>query len=229
MQKTKFRQKISNIYISLGILFCILAVALLIYPQLPHIFNTLSINSPEKEEEKLTQPVYEKQQPPEEIEKEFGVTLPSIDSSLPKTNHIKIPTIGVDAQIQEGENYEEALDDGPWIVPDYGDPESRYLGETSKSIIIASHRFGYSSWTEEKRRKISFFNLPETKVGDRVVIIWNQREYVYEIVEIGESTYVEDYDTDIVLYTCRYFNSPVRIFRYANLVLINGEVPESNQ
>lgn len=227
MQKDKFKQRVSNIYISIGILFCILAIVLLVYPQLPYIFNTFSINTPEKEQQKLTQPIYEEEQPTEEKEEEPELTLPSIDPSLPETNHIKIPVIGVDAQIQEGENYEEALDKGPWIVPDYADPESRYLGETSKSIIIASHRFGYSSWSEEKRRKISFFNLPETKVGDRIVIVWNQREYVYEIVEVGESTYVEDYDTDLVLYTCRYFNSPVRIFRYANLVLINKEVPKS--
>ena len=93
--------------------------------------------------------------------------------------------------------------------------------------MIASHRFGYSSWSEEKRRLISFFNLPETKVGNRITIIWNQRKYVYEIVEVGETTYVENYDTDLILYTCRYYNSPVRIFRYANLVLINDEVPQS--
>jgi sortase (surface protein transpeptidase) len=228
MAKKSFRSKIGGLYISFGVLFLLLAGVLLIYPQLPHILNTLSINTPEKEEENITQPIYAQEEEPVVEEPEEPVlTLPDSDPTLPEQNYIIIPKIGVDAVIQEGEDSEAALENGPWIVPDYATPESRYLEETPRSVIIASHRFGYSSWSEQKRREISFFNLPETKIGDRIIVIWNQREYVYEIVEVGETTYVEEYDTDLILYTCRYFNSPVRIFRYANLVLINDEVPET--
>jgi LPXTG-site transpeptidase (sortase) family protein len=225
--KKNVREKIGGIYITVGIFFCILAVALLAYPQLPYILNATSISSPEKEEENLTEPIFAQEKEEEEVIEEPTLELPEKDTDLPEENYIVIPKIGVNAVIQTGENAEEALDKGPWIVNDYADPESRYLQETSKSIIIASHRFGYSSWSDEKRTKISFFNLPNTKVGDRVTVIWNQREYVYEIVEVGETTYVEEYDTDLILYTCRYYNSPIRIFRYANLVFINGEVPET--
>jgi sortase (surface protein transpeptidase) len=228
MGKKSFRSKIGGLYITFGVVFVVLAAALLIYPQLPHILNTLSINTPEKEEENITEPIYaEEKEPEDEPTTEPEITLPDIDPTLPDKNYILIPKIGVDAQIQEGEDAEAALENGPWIVPDYATPESRYLEETPRSVIIASHRFGYSSWSEQKRREISFFNLPETKKGDRIVVIWNQREYVYEIVEEGQTTYVEEYDTDLILYTCRYFNSPVRIFRYANLVLINDEAPET--
>lgn len=224
MSKKRIKSKIGDIYITVGVTFCILAILLLAYPQLPYLLSAISVNTPKKEEEKITQPIFEEETFEEVIE---GATLelPKKDFDLPKENYIIIPKIGVNSQIQVGSNAEEALDSGPWIVNDYADPESRYLRETSKSIIIASHRFGYSSWSEEKRRLISFFNLPETNVGDRIIIVWDQREYVYEIVEIGDTTYVENYDTDLILYTCRYYNSPIRIFRYANLVLINDETP----
>ena len=227
MKKKEFRNKIGHTYIRIGIFFFVIAGVLLIYPQFPYILNILSVNTPEKEEDTITQPIFSKEQvyTQEEPEEEL-LTLPDIDSDLSKENYIVIPKIGVDTIIQEGEDSQKALENGPWIVPDYATPENRYLGETTKSIIIASHRFGYSSWSEEKRRLISFYNLPNTKIGDRIILIWDQREYVYEIVEVGQTTYVEDYDTDLILYTCKYFNTPERIFRYANLVTINGEVPE---
>lgn len=228
MDKKRAKEKLGGIYIFVGVVFCLIAIILLAYPQLPYILNAVSINSPEKEEEKISKPIFEEEEEEEEeVVEEPTLELPPIDPDLPEENYIIIPKIGVNAVIQTGENAGEALDKGPWIVNDYSDPESRYLQETTRSIIIASHRFGYSSWSEEKRTRISFFNLPETKIGDRVTVIWNQREYVYEIVQVGETTYVEKYDTDLILYTCRYYNSPIRIFRYANLVLINDEVPQT--
>lgn len=217
-------KKIGNTYITVGVIFCILAVILLAYPQLPHILNAVSINSPEKEEERISKPIYIEEQNEVIVEKPV-LELPPRDFSLPDENYLIIPKVGVDSVIQTGSDADEELDEGPWLIPDYANPESRYLKETNRSIVIASHRFGYSSWSEEKRRRISFFSLPETQEGDRVKILWNQREYIYEIVEVGETAYVEDYDTDLILYTCKYYNTPTRIFRYANLVYINGEVP----
>ena len=99
------------------------------------------------------------------------------------------------------------------MVPEFGDPIN-----SEKTIIIAAHRFGYSYWSREERSVVSFYNLPKTGIGDTVSIIWDQREFVYEIYKAEESTYITDYDADLILYTCKYFNSPVRIFRYAKTV-----------
>jgi len=222
--KTKVRKRVGSIYITLGVFFCFCAVVLLAYPQLPYILNSLSLNTPEIEAENIALPVYE-----EEIEEvvpvitEQKIVLPTSKAELPEANKIYIPSIGVNADIQTGEDPNLALDKGPWIVPDYANPENRYLQQTDRSIIIASHRFGYSSWSEQMRNSISFFKLPDTKIGDSIVLIWNQREYIYEIVDTDQDTHIKGRDSDLILYTCMYYNSPSRIFRYADLVSINGE------
>ena len=223
MKREKIINTTGNIYIIIGAILTFASLSLLAYPQLPYIFNKLNISSPEVEAETLQIPVTENkeddtEQPPEPPQ----ITLPE-KIPLTETNTLIIPKIGVKAKIITGKDPLKALDKGPWIVYDYANPEQNYLGETTKSIIIASHRFGYSSWTTEYRNKISFFNLPNTKIGDKVIIIWNQREYIYQIFKLDENKYIKDIDADLILYTCKYYNSPIRIFRFANLVSINGE------
>jgi sortase (surface protein transpeptidase) len=220
------QKRVGNIYISIGVFFCICAVLLLAYPQLPLILNILTINSPEIEKDSITQEVFAEDdiiEEEEEEEVEEMIVLPFKKLELPTVNKLYIPKIGVSADIQTDEDPNIALDKGPWIVPDYADPESRYLKETFRPILIASHRFGYSSWSQEKRNSISFLNLPNTNIGDIVILVWNQREYTFEIFDMDESTFVRETDADLILYTCMYYNSPLRIFRYAYLTTINGE------
>jgi sortase (surface protein transpeptidase) len=223
------QRKIGNIYIGVGVFFCVCAILLLAYPQLPLILNVLSLNSPEIERDSITQPIFAQEEGEEEIEIEIEeeeeedlIILPPRKLELPNINRIYIPKIGVSADLQTDENPNVALDKGPWMVPDYGNPENRYLQETIRPILIASHRFGYSSWSQQKRNSISFFNLPNTGIGDTVIIIWGQREYMYTIFDMDESTFVRETDADLILYTCMYYNSPNRIFRYAYLTTING-------
>ena len=224
MKKQQIFDIAGTTYTIIGGIFCFAALALLAYPQLPAIFNKLNLNSPEKEAQTLNTPVSTDTTTPNSEEPNTPqITLPQRDTSLTEKNTIIIPKIGVNAEIMAGEDSTEALKLGPWIVYDFANPEQNYLQETTKSVIIASHRFGYSSWSTEYRNLISFFNLPKTIVGDNIVIIWNQREYIYKIVAAEESTYVKDTDADLILYTCKYYNSPIRIFRYANLITINGE------
>ena len=56
----------------------------------------------------------------------------------------------------------------------------------------------------------------ELKVGDKVTIIWEQRQYEYTIYSTVTGTHVSDYNANLILYTCQLWNSPVRIFIYAN-------------
>jgi sortase (surface protein transpeptidase) len=148
-------------------------------------------------------------------ERELEAYQPPLDPSLPKENRLRIPKIGVDTPILEEsqENFEDALKRGVWRAPDFGTPyERRY------PTILVAHRYGYLSWSDAYRRKNSFFSLPKLSPGDRVEIIWQQRKYTYEIYGGYESELVTDYTADLILYTCRFLESSVRIFRYAKLV-----------
>jgi len=85
-------------------------------------------------------------------------------------------------------------------------------------VILSAHRFGYLEWTNEYRRKNSFFNLPKLEEGDEIELIWDQRRFVYRVVRIVEGEEIDDYSTDLILYTCKYLVSPVRVIVYASRV-----------
>jgi LPXTG-site transpeptidase (sortase) family protein len=144
-------------------------------------------------------------------------TIPPKDTSLPEGHYLNIPRIGVDTIIWEGEgsNYEKALKKGVWRVGDFADPEK---GGRGKPIILAAHRFGYLDWTQEYRLKNSFYDLPKLKNGDVIEIVWNQVRYAYQIQKVEEGTEITDYSSDLILYTCKFLVSPVRVFVYAKLI-----------
>jgi sortase (surface protein transpeptidase) len=146
---------------------------------------------------------------------EVEVYQPPLDPSLPAENRLIIPTIGVNTQIVEEplERHEEAFKVGVWRVPDFGTAFSR-----ERPMILAAHRFGYLAWTNTYRRENSFYNLPKLEKGDQVEVIWGQRRYLYEIYEGEESEEITNYTADLILYTCRFLESEVRIFRYARLM-----------
>lgn len=137
-----------------------------------------------------------------------------IDASLPKGVWIRIPKVGVDTQAFDLADSEEALAQGAWLVPDFGKP-----GDTTQPTIIAAHRYGWKSWWQSDYWRLhSFYLLTETKPGDVVEIISDQKKYVYEIYAGDEGEEITDYSADLILYTCKFLNSPQRYFRYAKLL-----------
>jgi sortase (surface protein transpeptidase) len=139
---------------------------------------------------------------------------PPFDPSLPLGTWISIPKIGVETEAQATVDPNEALDTGVWLVPDFGRP-----GETEYPIIMAAHRFGWQWWWKSDYwKKHSFYLLTDTQVGDRIEIVYEQRKWVYEVYAVEEGTEITDYDADLILYTCKFLNSPERYFRYAKLV-----------
>ncbi len=199
---------VSWIYSVIGILFWVIAFGLVLIPAFPHIWYRVNASATTVEVEALKPQNLEKPEEKKEEEK-----LPEFDENLSKINSIIIPTIGVNSPINEGQDYEKALEKGSWIVNDFGTPDNN-----AYSIIIASHRFGYISWSLQQRKEMSFFSLPKTKIGDKIEIIWGQRKYVYEIYEAETAREISDYDADLILYTCLLYNSPDRIFRYAKRI-----------
>jgi len=142
---------------------------------------------------------------------------PPINLELSPENRIAIESIGVDTLIVEEvpEKYEEAFRKGVWRVPDFGTAYERKY-----PMILAAHRFGYLKWTNNYRKKNSFFNLNKVKEGDIIEIIWERRKYTYEVFKGDEGEEITDYTADLILYTCKFLESDIRIFRYARLLEI---------
>jgi sortase (surface protein transpeptidase) len=219
-------KKILNVYSIIGLFLWAIATVLIFTPALPYLWYSINPNASQQEVAAISSPsentdVPDQAQPdnnpdsnPDDnhTEDPNEIDLPELDSSLTEINTLLIPKIGVTGKIHEARDAEKALDKGIWRVHNYGTPQDPY------PIILAAHRFGYVTWSREFRTKNSFYNLPKTKVGDRVRIIWNQRRYEYKIYKSQEGTEITDYDADLILYTCKMFNSPVRIFKYAKRV-----------
>jgi len=146
---------------------------------------------------------------------------PPYNENLPEGDWLTIPRIGVRSTLQPTERYEDALETGLWLVPDFGRPGDREL-----PMIVAGHRFGFQWWWQSDYWKYhSFYSLPELEPGDTIEVISGKRKYVYEIYAGEEGTEITDYDADLIVYTCKHLDSPIRIFRYAKLNPSLGDTP----
>lgn len=191
------------------------------FPVLAFAWNIVSPSTSEYLTQVLSSPIsYEANQSIKDstitdIDESTKYTLPQKDPLLPTQSQVTIPKIKVETKILEEslENYELALKQGVWRVPNFGDPLTR-----EKPIILVAHRFGYLNWDQAYREKNSFFNLPQVSAGDKIEIIWDQRKFVYEVYDTEEGTDITQYDADLILYTCKFLKSDIRIFTYARLI-----------
>ena len=150
--------------------------------------------------------------------------LPAVDPLLPEGKWLIIPRIGVRTQLQATSDAQQALTKGVWQVPGYGQP-----GDTTQPLILVAHRYGWQWWWQTDYWKYnSFYLLPDTKPGDLVEIVADQRKWVYQIYGGGEGEAINDYEADLILYTCKFLNSPVRHFRYAKLVDLGSDTQSIN-
>ena len=211
MERKKAIKTLSTIYLVFGLFLFFIAFATLAISFYPQIWYSIDKEASNSELTTLKKDI--KNIDTSEVEDKDSFAIPAFDESLPKENKIVISIIGVNSDLVENDNADEGLKKGIWIVPNFGTPESNNL-----PIIIAAHRFGYIEWTKEFRETSSFYNLPKLKSGDRVQIIWNQRSYEYEVYKSEDNTQITDYNADLILYTCRMYNSPVRVFKYLDRV-----------
>lgn len=140
----------------------------------------------------------------------------SVNSNISLRTEVQrlfIPSIDVETQIFDGEE-NSSLEKGAWIMPYYSFPDQKV---ESYPIVIAAHRWGEDGLSYEFRRKKLFLNLPLVTEGNEVRIEWNNKIHTYSIFRIEESEYVTTL-ADLVLITCKYYNSPERYFVYANQV-----------
>lgn len=150
--------------------------------------------------------------------KENGLRLPPKDESLPSSNFIRIKKLGINAPINIGEDSDQALDSGAWLAHDFNTPPGKLLNSKSEPIIIASHLYGSSSWSENFREDVSFKGLDTLTENDKIEIIWDQRMYEYTIKTGEINTEISNYKEDLILYTCNDLNeSGLRVIKYAQL------------
>ena len=209
---------ISVIFGSLASLFWLVSFLIFTIPVIPRVYYWVYPDTSEALEVVLSRPNANF----DEILVESGdktVYQPPLDPNLGTENRLIIEKIGVDTPILEEpqETVENALRQGVWRVPDFGDSYDRDF-----PMILAAHRFGYLAWTNEYRRLNSFYNVPKLENGDQITVIWQQRKYIYEIYNGEQGTDITDYSGDLILYTCRFLESDQRIFRYARLVTVES-------
>jgi sortase (surface protein transpeptidase) len=138
--------------------------------------------------------------------------LPDKNPNLTKEPTLIIDSIGVNGKVHTGIDGEAEIEKGIWMPPDFGSPAS------GQPIMMMAHRFGYISWSNEFRRTNSFYNLPNVQPGDEISIIWDQREYKYKISEVKEVTGTVTTDSDLILYTCKFFRAKDRIVVLADRI-----------
>ncbi len=115
-------------------------------------------------------------------------------------NSIKIPSIGVDMEIDESPR---TLSYGGWVEKSFYDIPA----------VIAVHRFGWYGLTQEQKRRQTLFNADKLKQGDQVVVTWKSQQYVYAISRIVVSTNNPSLiNGQLLLYTCNDWDSNKRIF-----------------
>lgn len=213
-------------YTYVGIFLWCLASVLAVVPIWPHIYYRLSPATSEV----LADTIANTLVPEVTITPTVTVTpvltpviskhpLPPKNVSLPEENGLIISSIGVRGEIHEGGNWKEILKKGIWRAPDFGTPETYFLEKNNvRPTILAAHRWGYVSWSASFRKLNSFYNLPSLVVGDQFELIWNQREYKYEVEKTYSDVKIRDYGTDLILYTCELWNSPKRFFVVAKRI-----------
>lgn len=131
---------------------------------------------------------------------------------IPKENTLIIPKIGVDGLIHEGES-DRTLDKGIWHRPKSSTPDK------GGNTVLAAHRFMYT------QGPITFYHLDKLVLGDKITVIWNKKQYDYEVIEIKEvlPTAIEiENNTDepiLTLFTCTpLFSTERRLVVVAKLV-----------
>ena len=214
-----FFAKLANLYTVIGAFLLITGLALIVIPAFPYLYYNINVQATEDEVETLSQLVTTTRRAtaisptPSLITTPTPLPLPPKNANLPAKNTLFINGIGVNGPINEGADSKRALYKGIWRHPEWGTPL-----DTDIPTIIAAHRFGYIEWSAEFRKTNSFSNLPSMKAGDTFSVIWDQREFVYQVKRVEEAESVYTRDSEMILYTCKHLKSPIRIIVYADRV-----------
>jgi LPXTG-site transpeptidase (sortase) family protein len=142
----------------------------------------------------------------------YEIVVPQNDA-LSYGHQLSIPSIGINTAIYESLNSQIALDKGLWRMPEHSVPGI----ENDSPVVIAGHRWGSDGLSNEYRKQNLFLDLPNIAIGDDITITWGSSIYKYEVSYIETNTVVSQMD-DLILVTCKYYDSDERIFVYASRI-----------
>ena len=214
---------IANVNLFIGIVMLATPILFLVYYI---FFSTPQIVQAKydanKENEIIAKPIYNNES--KKFKDPFGKLLIEdtyekyLDFTVPENSvidigtRIRIPMIGLDTTVFETKSPTLGLGSGVWRDPLYGVPDRKKTGP----VILAAHRWGEDWFSWQYRYQNLFTKFDQLKLNEEVILTWNGTEYRYRIESIEENTAVTK-SADLILYTCVYYNSPERIFVYANL------------
>ncbi len=209
----QFIKFFANINILSGIILLFSPLLYIVIVSMPFQQNNISVSAAPLSTEEQTQIISQNPiNPSSNLEQDFkNITTPllSFDQDMGK---IEISSIGLNTTIHEDKYSNEGLDKGVWRMPDYGVPDNKDL-----PTILAAHRWGPDSASNDYRAKNLFLNLPELENGDVINITWNSKLYQYKVVFKEEQNYVTRM-ADLILITCKFYHSQIRIIVYAQRI-----------
>ncbi len=123
------------------------------------------------------------------------------EKEISKIDRILIPSIEVELELSTNEGY---LRFGGWV---------QNLNTNNFPLVIAAHRFGVDYLQEDYNVHQTMFNVDKLKIGDEAEIYWEGQKYIYKVKEIYMGSNNKPLkDTEILLYTCEYWDSSERVF-----------------
>lgn len=121
---------------------------------------------------------------------------------VPKEDKLIIPKIGVDMGIGIESSF---LDSGGWVQDLHP--------QNDKPMVIAIHRFGWSTLTPDEKIQKTLYHVDKLKEGDEITMFWNNEKFSYRIITIETDTNNPSIGKNqILIYTCRWWNSAERVF-----------------
>lgn len=116
-------------------------------------------------------------------------------------NSILIESIKVHAEIGENEGF---LRFGGWV---------QNLNSEDLPLVISIHRFGFQFLHPDFDIHKTLYHVDKLNIGDSLVLFWEGERYEYFVSEIYEGYNNNPIgDNQILLYTCKYWNSDKRVF-----------------
>jgi LPXTG-site transpeptidase (sortase) family protein len=208
----KYLETYANINIFLGVALLVIPIAFLLYTG---IINKNALNGVSADEDTETEILSEEIVDPgykPNLSTETDVIVPS-DEAVTYGNRIMIPSVGTDGLIYECTTPECGLEKGAWRIPEFNTPKN-----TEYPMVIAAHRWGPDNLSTAERIKNLFYSLDKVFIGDIIEVEWDGQIYRYVVTHTEENIQITRDSDDLILFTCKYYNSPVRIIVYATLV-----------
>lgn len=145
-------------------------------------------------------------QPPQEVQSvsTASAITPTPDQEI-YPDKLIIPKIGVDMELGTDP---KSLDTAGWITNLYPD---------NSPMVIAAHRFGWIGMPNDRKISHTLYNIDKLNVGDEMIVQWNRKKQIFkvkDIIEADNNPAIKD--GEILIYTCKFLRSDVRVFVVIN-------------